>query len=130
MTALPKVRFYMACFYNLNRRERQSALVDRTQRDAAPEEQFSEGDPPRMCEVIRRTNKNCLAFKILAASRNCATQADVARAFRFAFDNIKPKDAVVVGMFPRFTDQIAENVRHVLSAVKPRGFLEKTGEEI
>ena len=69
-----------------------------------------------MCEVIRQTEKTCLAFKILAASRLCATQEQAADAFRFAFSNIKPKDAVVVGMFPKYVDQIALNVRHTLAA--------------
>ncbi len=32
------------------------------------------------------------------------------RAFRFALANIKPQDAVIVGIYPRFKDEIAENV--------------------
>jgi anti-sigma factor ChrR (cupin superfamily) len=29
--------------------------------------------------------------------------------FRFAFEHIKPTDAVIVGMCPKFKDEIAEN---------------------
>jgi hypothetical protein len=43
----------------------------------------------------------------------------VAEAFRFAFSNIKPKDAVVVGMFPKHLDQIALNVQYAMAAGGP-----------
>jgi hypothetical protein len=108
------VDFYMACLYNINRKVRESALVS----PGAPtsREEYREDDPPRMCEVIRKTEKTCLAFKILAASRRCCTQEDVAAAFRFAFSNIKPGDAVVVGMFPKHLDHVALNVQHTMAA--------------
>jgi len=109
------VDFYMASFYNLSRRERQSALVSGR---AAFAEEFRPEDPPRMCETIRGTRRMCLAFKILAAGRLCKTPESTARAFTFAFENIKPGDAVVVGMFPKYADQIAENVRHALAACR------------
>ena len=70
-----------------------------------------------MCETIRATPKQCLAFKILGASRLCATQEAVAAAFRFAFENIKAIDAVVVGMFPKHLDQVRLNVEHTLAAM-------------
>jgi hypothetical protein len=108
------VDFYVACFYNINRKLRQSALVG--DRLAAVEEEFLPGDPARMCRVIRQTDKTCLAFKILAAARRCSSQEEVAAAFRFAFANIKPKDAVVVGMFPKYVDQVALNARYTLEA--------------
>jgi len=106
------VDFYMACFYNLNRTPRESALVS----GQMDEELFNPDDPARMCQTIRRTEKMCLAFKILAASRACATQQQVKAAFDFAFANIKPIDAVVVGMYPRDIDQIALNVRYTVEA--------------
>jgi len=104
------VDFYMACFYNLSRTPRESALVSGK---ASGGEVYPDEDPPRMCETIRATGKTCLAFKIMAAGRNCATQADVRAAFEFAFANIKPQDAVVVGMFDKYLDQIGLNVGHV-----------------
>jgi hypothetical protein len=110
------VDFYMACFYNLSRVPRESALV--SGKHAFGQEEYLEKDRDRMCQVIRETSKTCLAFKILAAGRNCTTQQDVQRAFRFAFDHIKPQDAVVVGMFPKYADQIALNVQHTLDAIR------------
>jgi hypothetical protein len=72
-----------------------------------------------MCRVIRQTPKTCLAFKILAAGRHCATQQDVGEAFRYAFGHIKEQDAVVVGMYPRHEDQVALDVQHTLRALRP-----------
>jgi len=114
------VDFYMTCFYNLSRQPRESALVsgDPT---AAAEEVFEPDDPARMCETIRGTDRMCLAFKILAASRACATQDDVRGAFEFAFSNVKAKDAVVVGMFPRDADHIRLNIDHTMAACATMG---------
>lgn len=109
------IDFYMACLYNINRQIRESALVSS---DIVKnlQEEFLPEDPPRMCDVIRQTEKTCLAFKILGASRRCSTPQEVAAAFQFAFSHIKPKDAVVVGMFPKYQDQIALNVQHTIAA--------------
>jgi hypothetical protein len=108
------VDFYMACFYNLSRAPRESAIV--SGRAAHETEKFFDEDREKMCAVIRKTAKPCLAFKILAACRKCSTQESVEEAFRYAFANIKPIDAVVVGMFPKYIDQISLNVRYALRA--------------
>lgn len=108
--------FYMTCFFNLNRAKRESMLVDPFNKGSF--EEFVEDDPPRMCHFIQQTDKMCLAFKILAASRYCKTQDDVRQAFEFAFANIKAKDAVVVGMFPKYEDQIRLNIEHTLHAIQ------------
>ena len=63
-----------------------------------------------MCAVIRQVKQTCLAFRILGAGRRCASQEVVREAFRFAYSNIKPGDAVIVGMFPRDFDQVRANV--------------------
>ena len=110
------VDFYMASFYNLNRKPRDGALVS-----GVPDHgdaQFLAEDRDRMCETIRATDKTCLAFKILAAGWNCATQEHVRKAFQYAFENIKGKDAVVVGMFPKYSDQVSQNVEHTLAAIQ------------
>jgi len=109
------VDFYMACFYNLNRKPRESAVISGRHDDT---EVYPDEDPVRMSEVIRATEKTCLAFKVLAAGRRCQTQEDVRAAFTFAFANIKPKDAVVVGMFDKHADQIPLNVAHALAALR------------
>ncbi|MGA1196480.1 MAG: hypothetical protein ACO36I_08290 [Candidatus Latescibacterota bacterium] len=117
------VDFYMTCFYNLQRQKRESALVDPFNKGAL--EEFREDDPPKMIRVIQQTDKMCLAFKILAASRRCQTQEDVRAAFEYAFANIKAKDAVVVGMFPKYEDQIRLNIEHTLHAIQAT-----TGESV
>ncbi len=108
------VDFYMACFYNLNRQARESALVS----GVMAREKFYEEDPPRMCKVIRAVDKTCLAFKIMAANRRCSSQDEVKAAFKWAFDNIKPTDAVVVGMFPKYVDQVRLNVEYTMEALR------------
>ena len=66
-----------------------------------------------MYKTIRDTRKTCLAFKILGATRRCADPSTVEEAFREAFANIKANDAIVVGMFPKYSDQVEENARIV-----------------
>jgi hypothetical protein len=111
-----EVDFYMACFYNLARGFKAAPAVDR---DAYAQDRFPAEDPDRMTVVMRQTRKSCLGFKILAASRNCGTPQQVKETFRHAFVRIKPSDAVVVGMFQKYRNQVAENaafVREILGA--------------
>jgi hypothetical protein len=70
-------------------------------------------DPPRMCRVIRKTPKPCLCYKVLAAGRLTDTPKQIDEAFQFVYDNIKPKDAIIIGMYPRYSDQIKENADRV-----------------
>ena len=91
--------FYTCCVYDIDKNPGR--------------ETFDEDDPPRMYEFIRSTDKPCLAFKILGAGRKCATPETVEAAFRTAFENIKPTDAVVVGIFQKYGDQAAQNAEIV-----------------
>ena len=70
-------------------------------------------DPPRMCAAIRKTSKPCLAYKVLAAGRLTDSPRDIDAAFRFALENIKPSDGIIIGMYPRYSDQVAENADRV-----------------
>jgi len=112
------IDFYMACFYNISTRNRESALVDPNSAGQVAQERFEHDDRIKMCRQIMATEKTCLAFKILAASRLCQTEKDVRDAFAFAFSNIKARDAVVVGMFPKHTDQIEANVLHTIESCR------------
>ena len=76
-------------------------------------------DPEVMTEVVRQVDKPCLGFKILAAGRKCGRPESVREAFRFAFEHIKPTDGVIVGMYPRFEDEISANVRSTLEFAQP-----------
>jgi hypothetical protein len=64
-----------------------------------------------MYKAIRQTRKPCFAFKILAAGR--IPDAGIERAFRTAFESIKPIDGIYVGVFPRVKDEVRENAEMV-----------------
>jgi hypothetical protein len=101
---------FMTCLYYLTRpREEQQQNLGKV----AVGEPFFESDPVDMTRVIRQVAKPCLAFKILAAGRLCWEQKTVDEAFQFAFQNIKPSDAVIVGMFPRYEDEVRLNIAYV-----------------
>jgi len=107
--------FYMGCFYNLARQYKSAPATDQ---DAYARDQFPKDDPARMTATLRAVKKPCLGFKIMAASRNCTTEEATRAAFEYAFANLKPTDAVVVGMFQKYKNQVAENaamVREILS---------------
>jgi hypothetical protein len=108
------IDYYQACLYRVSRTPEET----RAQFGEAPlGESFMEKDPERMCRIIRQTRRPCLAFKLLGAGRTSSTPALLERSYRFAYSNIKPGDAAIVGMFPRFRDEIKENadlVRRIL----------------
>ncbi len=82
--------FYMIAFYNLSKRSEEYLTADRA----------------AACQVIQEVDKPFLAFKIMAAGRN-----DPNEAFKYAYENIKPIDAVVVGVFTKHQpNQVAEDV--------------------
>ena len=102
------IDFYMACVYERHR----SAEDLKKMLGYVPlpvKEVYLQEDPPRMYKMIRQTEKVCLAFKILAAGRLCDNNQLIEKAFQDAFSGIKQKDAVIVGMFPKWTDQIEFN---------------------
>jgi hypothetical protein len=106
-----EVDFFMTCFYYLTRPNPPEVPAPDSPVLEGPTVHYTfyQNDPAAMCKVIRQVKQPCLAFKILGAGRRCATQDAVRDAFRFAFDNIKPSDAVIVGMYPRRLDQAGAN---------------------
>jgi hypothetical protein len=113
-----EIDFYMSCFYNIAKVERQSILAGGT----FVEEPFDDQDRAITTDFIRSTQIPCIAYKILAANRKCGTQSDVRAAFKFALSNIKPTDMICVGMFQKHTDQIATNthlVRELHNSIFP-----------
>ena len=105
-----EVDFFMCCFYYLTRphADADKDAASETLQIAYP---FYRTDPETMTRVMREVDQPCLGFKILGAGRLCASPEMVHDAFRFAFDNIKPKDGVIVGMYPRFYDEISANAQ-------------------
>ena len=113
------IDFYMASVHNLSYQDRGSSAVTGKANEG---ERFEDEDRPLMYKAIRATSKPCLAFKILGATRKCATSESVKAAFEEAFTNIKPIDAVVVGIFPKTKDQVYENskfVEEILAKMQP-----------
>ena len=103
------VDFFMTCFYFLTRKTAKGQCETSTLQLPYP---FFKDDPQHMTEVIRQVEQPCLAFKILAAGRRCSSQQTVREAFEFAFSNIKPTDGVIVGMYPRFFDEVQANATY------------------
>jgi hypothetical protein len=101
------VDYYMCCLYYLTRpREEFQKIIGS---DLPLGEIYLPSDPPRMFQVIRRARKPCLAYKVLAAGRRIESPAQVQLCFETAFNNIKPTDALIIGMYQQFGDQVGEN---------------------
>jgi hypothetical protein len=97
----------MTCLYYLTRpKEELRAILGA---DLPLGEIYLPSDPPRMFRAIRSTTKPCLAYKVLAAGRRISSPAEVRRCFEEAFAGIKATDAVIVGMYQQFGDQVAED---------------------
>ena len=102
--------FYMTALYYLSR---SADEVKKLLGTRPLGELYLPEDPARMCAVIRKTPKTCLAYKVLAAGRLTDSQDQIENAFRFTFENIKPNDGVIIGMYPRYSDQVTENAARV-----------------
>jgi hypothetical protein len=106
------VDFYMTCVYERHRSaEELEKLLG--QAPIPVGEVYLPNDPGRMFKVVRQSRRPCLAFKILAAGRLSDRKAWVEKAFRETYESIKPKDAVIIGVYDRYSDQPAENAQYV-----------------
>jgi len=103
-----KVDLFMTCFYYLTRTPEE---LEKMPPVVTPQigYTFFASDPLAMTEVVRQVDQPCLGFKILAAGRMCDKSYKVEKAFKFAFEHTKSTDGVIVGMYPRFDDQIRQN---------------------
>ncbi len=106
------VDFYLCSVYNLNKQHRESQVVS----GQRAEERFDAADRERMFGVIQSVSKPCLVIKILGAGRNCTMPEQTRATFAYTFARIKPSDMVVVGIFPKYRNQVAENARCVEEA--------------
>ena len=70
---------------------------------------YAREDRDKMCEAIRRTDKPCLLFKVLAAGRTIGSPAQIRAEVKFALEHTKPIDPLLLGMYQEFSDQIGEN---------------------
>jgi hypothetical protein len=101
------VDYYMCCLYYLTRpRAEFQALLGK---DLPLGEIYLPSDPPRMFQVVRAVKKPCLVYKVLAAGRRVGSPAEVRDCFKTALANVKPTDALIVGMYQQHGDQVGEN---------------------
>lgn len=113
------VDFYMTCVYRIEGRTREEAeKVAGRKLDGNPGDFFWDPDREKMLERVRKTTKPCLIFKVYGASRNCATTDSKLAALELAFRYAKPNDAVVIGMFPKYREQVRENAQLVKQAIR------------
>ncbi len=102
--------FYMAGLQYLTRRPEEW----KKEIGAHPlDEGWIDSDPPRMAAAVRKVDKPTLVYKVLAAGRKCRSEAQKRQAIAWAYKNIKPIDATIIGLFPRFSDQVTETTRMV-----------------
>jgi hypothetical protein len=109
---------FMNCFYYLTRTPEELQKMPPVATVQIGYSFFS-ADPLRMTEVMRQVSQPCLGFKILAAGRLTQHPQEVRSAFQFAFERVKPTDGVIVGMYPRFRDEVRENAEHARRFGKP-----------
>ncbi|MDT8300196.1 MAG: hypothetical protein RQ760_01850 [Sedimentisphaerales bacterium] len=105
------VDFFMTCFYYLTRTPEELKKMPPVV-TAQIGYSFFVSDPMTMTKVARQVDQPCLGFKILAAGRMCERDYEIEAAFKFAFEHLKSTDGVIVGMYPRYQDQIRQNVQH------------------
>ncbi|MCL5098616.1 MAG: hypothetical protein M1608_14020 [Candidatus Omnitrophica bacterium] len=102
-----EVDLYQTCLYYVTRPKEEIRAKLGT---AMLGEPFLESDRDNMLKVIQQVQKPCLAFKILAAGRHCETGRSVEDAFAYALTGIKKTDAVIVGFWPKFKDELSQNI--------------------
>ena len=106
-----QVDFFMTCFYYLMRTQEELEKMPPVV-TLQIGYSFYACDPIAMTQVARQVDQPCLGFKILAAGRRCNDKQAVQEAFKFAFEHLKCTDGVIVGMYPRYQDQIRENAEY------------------
>ena len=106
--------FYMAGLQYLTRRPEEWMK----ELGAHPlDEGWIDSDPPRMAAAVRKVDKPTLVYKVLAAGRKCRSETQKQKAIEWAYRNIKPIDATIIGLFPKFSDQVTETARMVHEAL-------------
>lgn len=100
------VDFYMTCVYNMSRtKEEEEQLAGRK----LDEQLFWDPDREKMLARVKQTSKPCLIFKVFGAGRKCDSPAQMRDALRLVFRYAKPIDAVVLGMFPKYKEQVMQD---------------------
>ena len=107
------VDFYMTCLYNLSRTEAEKARLAGKPHAG---ELFWEADRAEMLKRVTQSRRQCLIFKVYGATRRCGSEEGMQAALQQVAASAKPNDAVVIGMFPKHSDQVSHNARLVRRA--------------
>lgn len=111
--------FYMTCVYQIQARTREEAeKISGRKLEGPAGDFFWDPDREQMLERVHKSTKPCLIFKVYGAGRNCDTADSRLAALQLAFRYAKPNDAVVIGMFPKYQEQVRENCRLVKQAIQ------------
>jgi len=102
--------FYMAGLHYLSRHPEEWTKEIGTLPVA---EGFIASDPPKMAAAVRRAEKPTLVYKVLSAGRKCNSEEEKRQAIAWAYKNIKPSDATIIGFYPRYSDQVSETTKMV-----------------
>jgi hypothetical protein len=111
------VDYYMTSLYYVNRprKEFEKILGGETPYG----EIYLPSDRPRMLATIRKAKKPCLTYKVLAAGRTVNSPKMVREHLEVAYQGVKPNDALIIGLYQRYNDQIgqtADFTREILAA--------------
>ncbi len=109
------VDFYMTCLYNVTRSKAEAAKLAGRPVEG---ELFHDPDREQMLARVRRTSRPCLIFKVYGAGRHCGSPEAMLAALRLVFQFAKPNDSVVIGMYPKFKDEVNENCRLLSEALR------------
>lgn len=110
------VDYYMCCLYYLTRPR--SELQQKLGHVPMGEVYLPE-DRDRMLKIVQSAKRPCLCYKVLAAGRADLSPRGVRRAFQTALAGMKPGDAMIVGMFQEFGDQVSQNAAIVRDLCNP-----------
>jgi hypothetical protein len=98
--------YYMTALYNLRGGREE---IEQRFGQAPLGEIYLREHRERMGACVRQTRKPCIAFKVLAAGRAISSPERIRQEIAFALSIIKPTDALLIGMYQQFGDQIGEN---------------------
>lgn len=91
------VDFFVVCFYDCGTVHEGRGM------------KFDPEDPPKAVAAMQKIDKPCIGYKIMGAGRR-----EPRESFEFALANIKPNDAVCVGMYTGDNpNMVQENVQMV-----------------
>lgn len=107
--------FYMTCLYNLRRGRvgEESGFITGKSKAGV---QFYMDDRAQMLQVIAKTQKPCIAFKIFAGGNlllsedQAQVRETIKNCYREVYTNIKPNDLAVIGIFNKYKDQLKEDL--------------------